>query len=56
MKQTTAKKANRWTTLIHRVITIILAIVTGTGIIKNDKAEQAIELTREATTMGTLEI
>lgn len=52
MKQTTAKKASRWVTLIHRVITILLAVITGTGLVKNDSVEKAIEFTKEATMMG----
>lgn len=52
MKATEAKKVNRWMTFIHRAITIVLALITGTGLVKNDGAQKALEFTKEATVIG----
>lgn len=52
MKAETAKRASRWVTFIHRLITILLAVVTGTGIVKNEQTDRALDFTREAMQMG----
>lgn len=56
MKKEEAKKANRWMTLIHRVVTILLAIITGTGIVRNEKTGQAIDFIKESAVLTIPEI
>lgn len=51
MKAQEAKKMSRWVTLIHRIITIILAALTGTGLIKENKVSEAIKLSEQAVMM-----